>query len=895
VAKGWGRLPLGDVARRAVEETLADGHYEVRSAPTLSRRAFGAIATMAALGRLAASVLAVFDEGHPMLNLGRDFRSAWRRLLATPAFTLFSILTLALGIGATTAIYSAVHAFIGPPPGVADVDSLVNITHTEGGSVPMFALSYGDFEDLRARQTVFQGLAGWAFFRQAFSANGQADTAFGEAVSGDYFRVLGVPAELGRTIQPADDTSGAPPVVVISHGVWQRMFGGAPDVVGRLIKMNGANVEIVGVTPRIFVGLFNSGLIPSAMWIPMASVPQVAGPGMAMNLDRAARDHRWVQIKARLKPGVSLEQARSEVTGIARQLDLAYPIGRDLDPRFLAPYETSRPWVVRPTRDVSASGPVTPVAATFMIAVGLVLLVACTNLANLMLARGSERRAEMAVRLALGASRWRLVRAAVAECVLLAVVGGFAGVGLARWLFVAVTHDFAVGNGATLHLALTLDPAVLAVSAAATLLALVVAGLVPALQSTRGDLRTALSSGGSQAALPRWRGRRVLISMQVMVSVLLVSVAALCVTQLRSQTRPDTGMDLEHVALAQVDFATQRYEPARTRQVVGAVLEQLAHRPGVVGVAASSGLPIGVGTPGATVGAGTLSQSAELLSSTPGIFRTLGVTTVQGRTFDERDGSGAPRVAVVSAWTATRLFGRVDVVGQPLAFRRRQWAGESERAQQSLTIIGIVSDTDAGSVGRRDEAAVYVPLDQQYEGNLVLAVRTDGDPAPLVGGLRQALGAVDREAAITQAGTGLEIAAPSNLFFQLTAAVSGVLGTFALVLALAGLYGVLSHVVARRTREIGLRIALGAVRRDIIRMVVRDGLRPVVSGIVAGLLIGVIVRMMVRPLFVRLLPAVDPFVLTIVPLSMLLAAIVACYLPARRAARVHPNTALRES
>jgi predicted permease len=829
-----------------------------------------------------------------MLNLGRDVRAAWRRLLATPTFTIFSVLTLALGIGATTAIYSAVHAFIGPPPGVADIDGLVNIAHSDGSSVPMIGLSYGDFEDLQARQTVFEGLAGWRFFRQAFSANGQADTAFGEAVSGDYFRVLGVAAEIGRTIQPVDDTAGAAPVVVISHGVWQRVFGGAPDVIGRVIKMNGVGVEIVGVAPRVFAGLFNNGLIPSAMWIPMASVAYTAGPGTGMDLNRDDRSNRWVLVKARLKPGRSLEAARAEVTGIAHQLDLAYPLGRDLDPRYRMPWAIGRPWIVRPTRDVmineGASRIVAPVAATFMVAVGLVLLVACTNLANLMLARGSGRRAEMAVRLTLGASRWRLVRAAFAECVLLALGGGLVGVGLARWLFVAVTQDFSVGNGATVHLSLRLDPAVLSVSAASTLLVLVVAGLVPALQSTRGDLRSALSSGGSQAALPRWRGRRFLISMQVMVSVLLVSVAALALAQLRSEGRPDTGMDLEHLALVQVDFATQKYEPGRARQIVAAVLGQMANRPGVIAVSASSGLPIGLGTPGVQVG-----TFAELLASTPGIFRTLGVTITHGRAFDERDTTAAGPVAIVSESIAKKVFGRVDVVGQPLPFKRRQWAGEAEPAQRTLTIVGVTSDTDAGGAGRRDGGVVYVPLDQQYEGNLVLAVRTDGDPAPLVGALRQAVASVDREAAITQAGTGLDIAAPSNLFVQLTAGVSGVLGTFALVLALAGLYGVLSHVVARRTREIGLRIALGAARRDIIRMVLRDGLHPVASGIVAGLLIGAIVRMTLRPFFVRLLPAVDPFVLTIVPLLMILAAFVACYLPARKAARVDPNVALRDA
>jgi predicted permease len=854
------------------------------------------------------NVTMVREEIYHMNTLGfvetlwRDVRHAWRRLCATPVFALFTALTLALGIGATTAVYSIVRGVLGPTPGVAHIESIVNVYHTPRGSVPMVAMSYGDYLDFRARQTTLQEVTAWCFFRQAFVANGQAETAFGEAVGGEYFQLLGVIAEMGRTLQPADDRPGAPPVVVISHGVWQRLFGGAPDIVGRLIKMNGHNYEIVGVAPVAFNGLFNNGMVPSAMWVPLASVPLLPKEALGYTLDPNQRSHRWLMVKGRLKPGRILSEVAAEVTSIAKQLDAAYPIGQDLDRRYRMPYAISRPWAVRRAVDVhvneTADVVVGPMAWTIMGAAVLVLLVACTNIANLMLARGAARRHELAVRLALGAPRWRLVREILVESTILASAGGIAGLGIARWLLFILGNDLAVGTNISLHLVPQLDPWVIAMSAAATLLTLVVTGLVPALQSTRADLRAALATDGSHTAHSRWRGRRILISAQVAVSVILLSLTALCTSQLWQQSRLDSGIDLEHLALAQVDFAMQGYEEARVRQIVDATLRQMARRPGVDAVAASSGLPVGLGvtTPGCVVR--TLDESrrsgAELVAATPGIFKTLGVAIRRGRAFNETDTQSASPVIVVNEVTARALFDTPDVLGRRLGLKRAQWVGESEHPVETMTIVGVAADSDAGSVGRRDRGVVYLPFAQHYEGRLILAARASGDPRNLIGALRQALRSVDPGVAVTQAGTGLAVAGPSSVFLQVTAGLAGVLGSLALVLALAGLYGVLSHVVARRTWEIGVRVALGAGRMKILGMVLRDGLVPVGCGIGAGLMAGIMARMLLRLFFIQLLPALDPGVLTVVPVLMLLAGIVACYLPARRAARVDPNIALKE-
>ena len=829
-----------------------------------------------------------------MHELARDLTFGWRRLRATPIFTVFSVTTLALGIGVTSAIYSIVRVVVAPPPGIRSVESIVNLYHGVGTSLPSIGLSWPDYNHFKSQQTALESVTAWTFFRQAFTANGHAETAWGEFVGGEYFEVLGVRAEIGRTLQPADDRAGAPPVAVISHEVWHRFFGAVPDVVGRVIKMNGQSFEIVGVVPSAFRGLFSNGTVPSAMWVPLASVSLL--PGTGYSLDPADRGRRWLFVKGRLKPGHSLSAAQSEITGIARHLDAEYPLGRGGSAGLS--YRTSRQWTVRAATDVIMNEAVDPIMrpliATLMAGVGLVLLIACTNLANLMVARSAGRHHEIAVRLALGASRWRTVREALAESVILAALGGLISLAVTRLLIVAIGTDLAVG-GARLHVEPVLDVFVLMASVFATLLALLVAGVGPAIQSTRADLRSSLMSDSAGGALPRWRGRRVLIATQVTVSLLLLAIAALSVNQVVREARSDSGLDLGHLALVQVDFALQRYEPERVRQIVDAALDQVKRQPNVEAVAASSGLPAGVSTPGGflTTPDRLTSGYVELVASTPGIFQALGVSITRGRALDGRDVAGAAPVVVVSEIVAMTLFRTVEVVGRPVIFKRRGWTGSPEPKDEPVTIIGVAADTDIGLVGQRDHGTVYLPLDQHYEGRLVLSARASDDPAMLVSALRRALKAVDPEVAISQAGTGVAVAGTSNLFLQVTAGLASLLGSFALVLALAGLYGALSHIVTRRTREIGVRLALGASAQSIVRMVVVDGLRPVVYGVVIGLALGLLARLALQPLFVRLLPTFDPFALAIAPVSMLVAAVVACYLPARRAARVDPNVALR--
>jgi predicted permease len=440
-----------------------------------------------------------------------------------------------------------------------------------------------------------------------------------------------------------------------------------------------------------------------------------------------------------------------------------------------------------------------------------------------------------------------------------------------------------------------MDAMVLVAGVAATLLALLVAGLVPALQSARLSLRSAISAE-SGSVMPRWRGRRYLIAAQVMVSVVLVAVAMLYVGQLRRQSQMDTGIDLDHLALAQVNFGAARYDENRSRQLAAAILGRIATAPGVTRAAVTSGLPIGSQTTyGATLRpvGDTGSAFVDFTAATPGVFDALGVGITRGRAFDARDTASAPGVIVLSQQAAREVFGSDNVLGRQLIFERRMALGEHARPPATLTVIGLAADTDAGAAGRRDRGVAYLPLDQHYEANLVLAARTDRDPQSIVPSLRAAIAAVDSSLAVVQIGTGLALAGPDTMFPRIAGGFAGLLGSMALVLALAGLYGVLSHVVSARTREIGVRLAIGADASAIRRMVLREGLSPVLLGLVAGLGLSLIVRAALQPMFLRLVPAADVSLMLFVPALFIAAGLAACYVPAIRASRVDPQVALR--
>lgn len=831
-------------------------------------------------------------------GLRRDLALAWRRLIATPAFTIFSVATLAVGIAATTAVLSIVRAVTAPPSGVRDPQNIVNINHAPGGGFPFLTMSFGDYQDFRAQQTSFTVLTAWTFSRFAIAAHGNSETSFGEIVGGEGFTLLGVRPAVGRVLEPSDDARSAAPVAVLAYATWQRLFNGAPDIVGRTVSIDGQTFEIVGVASRDFRGLFNSGFVPTAAWIPIASVQFLQHEGNSYTLDRSDRERRWLLVKGRLKPGKTIAQAQAEVTAIAARLDRTYPIGRDLDPRVRPVKPLSRRmWTLRSLADVilneNTDYLMRPLIAVLLISVTLVLLVACSNLANLMFARASGRRHELGVRLALGASRARLIRESLAESGLLALAGGGLAIVLARVMLVLIGSDLDLG-GVKLHVEPHIDGLVLTGAATASLLALMASGLGPALSASRIDVRAAVASSSGTIASPGWRGRRILIGLQVMTSLALLVVASACINEVRTLSRHDSGMDLDHLAIAQVDFVSQKVDADRAREIAERVVDEIGRRPDVEAAAVSSGLPV-LGARGAEITTDEKHKlTAWFLVSSPGLFKALNVPIVRGRAFDVHDNAMSPAVAIISASVANALFGGTSAVGRTMMLERYVFVSDPKVDDTSVTIVGVAADTDTVTLASRDVGSVYVPFDQENDRRLVISARSTTSPGAVAVAIRKAFAEVDPNLALQQSGVAATVVGPPNLFVEVAGAIAALLGTFALILALTGLYGALSHVVGGRTREIGVRVALGADAARVVRMVLLDGIVPVIAGMAAGAVIGTITRLAMRPLFVRLFPSADPFSLAVVPICMLIAAAAACYVPARRASRVDPNVALRD-
>lgn len=827
-----------------------------------------------------------------------DVLHAWRRLRAAPSFTLFSLLTLALGIGATTAIYSVVYAAVLRPPDIRGIDRVANLYHTDprrGGSGSIVSLSRADFEDYRAAQTSFEFLAAWQVFRLPLAAEGSAEWLMGEAVGGEYFSVVAIQPALGRVIQPADDTPEAPPVIVLGDSLWRTRFAGDPAVVGRVVRLGGDTFEVIGVAPPTFRGVSMPNVLPTAAWIPLSAAP-ISNPA-----DVADRERRTVFAKGRLGPGKSMDEARVELQAIAHRLDLAYPIGSQIDWRFRTPASTSRPWALLPAASVKMHESVDrlarPLAATIMVSVSLVLLVACTNVANLVLARGSARRHETAVRLALGATRWRLVREQIVEAALVSLAGGAGAFAVARVLMTRVlSGELRLAPGLTVQFAPAMNLSVAFAAAISTALALIVFGVVPAIHGSRGSVRDAIASDGHNTLLPRWRGRRGLIACQVAVSAGLVSVAVLCAQQLIALARHDTGIDVDRLAVVQVPLQKARYDEVQGRRVLQDILDSARRLPGVESVALSSGFPIGLGGRGGTVGVSPDQLSRgyyDFMVSTADVFGTWGVEILQGRRFDDHDTASSELVAVLTERMARTLFPNSAAIGRQIFLRFSQFASEPEPPVQTVTVIGIAADTDSGDVGNRGGGFLYVPWSQHYQPAATITVRTAGDPSSLVDPLKRVINRADPDLAVMDAAPASALGGARSLVLKVGAEASGLLGWLSLVLAMAGLYGVLSELVLRRTREIGIRMALGADAHRLIRMVLMDGARPVLAGLAIGLGCGVILRLGFRPLFIRMLPAFDPLIVAAVPVAFIVASLIAAYVPARRASRVDPNVALR--
>ncbi|HXG68903.1 MAG TPA: ABC transporter permease [Blastocatellia bacterium] len=812
-----------------------------------------------------------------METLIQDLRFGIRRLLASPGFTFIAILSLALGIGANTAIFSLVNTILLRPLPVAQPEQVVAVNQVDLRNPSGFAnFSYPNYVDFRDRNEVLSGMYAHRFVPLSLSRGGNNERVWGYLVSGNYFDVLGVSAFKGRLFSQEDDRApGAHPVAVVSYGGWQRRFGSDPDLVGKTILLNGHTFTVIGIAPENFTG--TELIFTPEIWVPMMMARQIE-PGSNW-LER--RGTGVLFAGGRLKPGVTAAQAEAALNVLSEQLAREYPSTNEDKGIQLTP-----PGLIIPQFRNS----VISFAGVLMATVGLVLLIACANLANLLLARASARRKEIAIRLALGAGRLRLIRQLLTESVLLALMGGLVGLLLALWL-VDLIAAFRPPIDFPLTIALQVDYRVLGFTLLLSFATGVLFGLAPALQATKPDLVPALKDETGAAGYRRSRLRNSLVVAQVALSLILLIAAGLIVRSLQHVQMIGPGFETERAIAMSVDPGLQGYTRERGQEFYRQLIERVEALPGVRSATLASYLPLGlnVNTNGIYIEGQPPTRGAEtpeaLTSNVgPRYFETMGIPLVAGREFTERDKPDAPLVAVVNETFARRFWPGESAVGKRFSFSRE--------GGPFMEIVGVAKDGKYFSLGEAPAMFAYISLSQVHESSATLVVRTAADPQSLVAAIRREIQQLDANLPVFDVKTLDEHMSLSLFPMRIGAAVVGSFGLLALTLAAIGIYGVMAYSVSRRTREIGIRMALGAERRDVLRMIVGQGMKLASVGMGIGLLGALaLTRLMSSVLYG--VSATDVMTFTIVTLMLTLIVLLACYIPARRATKVDPMIALR--
>jgi len=822
---------------------------------------------------------------HTLLN---DLRYGLRMLRKSPGFTVVAVLSLSLGIGANTAIFSLLDAVLLKMLPVQNPEQLV-VINTAGPKGSSNDYSYPVFERFRDQQQIFSGVfAASNTDKLSIKVNAPGNSAEpepvgGKLVSGSYFSVLGVKPIIGRAFTTEEDrVPGGHPVAVISYGYWQRRFGRNPAVVGQTFTLNDTSFTIIGVTPPEFFGEV-VGDAPD-LWLPTMMQPQVQ-PGRNFLKIRFVT---WVTLMARLKPGVSFQQAQADLNVIFQRLQSEEDTSQMLPQR-------RQEFLARRISLTSGGKGLSELRARFseplrilMVVVGLVLLIACANVANLLLTRAAARQKEIAVRLALGASRLRLVRQLLTESVLLAVAGGLGGLLFAFWGGDVLLTLVSTGT-APISLDLHPDIRILAFTGAVSLLTGILFGLAPALRATRVDLTPALKdsarslSGGSG----RYRLGKVLIVVQVALSLLLLIGAGLFIRSLRNLKSLDAGFNRENVLVLSIDTAAPRYKEPQLKNLYRQLLERINALPGVHSASLAFQVFRG-GNMGicciSIQGAPPLPEADRRVAGDivgPKFFETIGTPLLAGRDFNLQDNENAQKVAIINEAAAGYYFSNESPLG-----RRFVWLNNE------IEIVGVVKDAKHRGLREQTPRMFYIPLFQHGTQPNLLALRTEGNPASMIAAVRRVIQEVEPKLPITEVSTLAAHVDASLIQDRLIALLSSFFGVLALLLSCIGLYGVMSYTVSRRTNEIGIRMALGAQPGNVRWMVLRETLLLVLIGVAIGLPAALAVTRLVTSLLFGLTPT-DPLAITLATLLLLAVAAVAGYLPARRASRVDPMIALR--
>jgi predicted permease len=821
-------------------------------------------------------------------HLNRDVRYALRWLARSPGFTLVAVTSLALGIGFNTALFSVIDALLLRPLPVDRPHRLADV-YTRGGDGDTYATSsYPDFLDFRTQNQVFTDMLAYSPAIAAVKTGDHSRMALGEVVTGNYFQLLGVPATIGRTIVPEDDRPGAERVVVLSNRVWRRDYASDPSVTGRTLHIHGQPYTIVGVAPERFSGMVP--MLQPEMWIPLTWVEEIepAGindtvPSPTGNTRLERRGQRWLFIKGRLKDGETPERAQANLQVVMQQLAATHPLTNATRPVAVAANVRVHPQADRALK---------PVAAGLMLGVALVLLVACANVANMLLARASGRQREIGIRLAVGATRGQLIRQLLAEGLVLGTLGAAAGAGLA-YALLRLIDLIPMPLPIPVALGLRIDGRALVFTAATAVLAGLVSAVAPALRATRPNVSADLKGDvpSFAAGRRRWTMRDGLVGLQTAFTLVLLVAAGLLTRSIFEARRVDLGFRTSGVAILSTELGLVGYTEERARPLFERASDRIRAMPGVEMVSRTVRQPLAINYNRGQVffpGQQRPGDPARVVASTwvdAFYFETLGVPLLRGRNFDSTDSPRAPRVAIVNDAFVRSYWGDGrDPIGR--RFRQRTFDGPE------YEVIGVVADYKVESVGEQPRPYIHYALDQRAFNGEVLLARTAADAGALLVAMKRELLALEPNAVFLEAQT-METQVDATLLpAWLGAQMAAIVGGVAMVLAAIGLYGVIAYSVARRTREIGIRLALGAAPAGVVSMMMRQGLSVAAAGVAVGLLLSwPAARMISSGLYG--VGAADPLAWAAAVGILMASAAFANYLPARRAARVDPSVALR--
>jgi putative ABC transport system permease protein len=818
-----------------------------------------------------------------MENLIKDIRYGVRVLTKNPGVTLVAVVTLALGIGANTAIFSGVNAFLMRPLPVPNAHELVRpmeISEDRGVSDEM---SYPDFLDYRNQSTSFAALSAEDMIQVAIDADNQNDVIWGQVVSASYFDVMQVKPVMGRTFLPDEDkTVGANPVVVLGHSFWQRRMASDPNIVGKMVQLNNRAYQVIGVAPEYFAG--SKFALAMDFWVPIS---------MAEDLRRTPkilteRGSQWMNVIGRLKPGVSIAQASAELSAIATRINQAYPDERANTTQAKVMGEVEG-------RFEDLGGVFRSAGAMAMAIAGLILLIACANVANLMLARAAARRKEIGIRLALGANRARLIRQLLTESLLLSIAGGALGLLLAFWIsdlmegFIPILeYNFVKGFFA-------LDSRALVFNLVISLATGLVFGLAPALQSSNPDVVPVLKGDPEATRRGKRRAfglRNMLVVAQVSLSLVVLVCGGLFIKSFRKAQTMDPGFDNRNGLIVSLSPQLIGYDDDQSRNFYRQVIERVAHVPGVDAVATSRTLPLGdssnstgpVLKEGETLARGSAGRTIMTNVISPGYFTAMQIPMLAGRDFDDRDQQKTQRVVIVNQRMAQMLWPGESAVGKRIFL--------SADSRDPLEVVGVVKTGKYRTLAEDPKPFFYYPLAQRRPSTMMLVMRASVDPRSLVGAVRSEVQALDRRVPMFAVKTMDDHKTYALWAPNMAASFSIAFGVVAILLSAVGLYSVMAYVVSQRTREVGIRMALGANRADVMKMITRQGMRLAAAGVGIGLVLALALAKLLSSLLIGV-SGYDMATFILVPVILVAVALVACYLPARRATKVDPLVALR--